>query len=506
MTFPAWSTFLTGVNPGKHGIFDFTERTADRLGVRFVNATRRRRTNFLRIASENGLMVGSVGLPTTYPPETLSGFQISGFDTPLPSKADASYVYPEELAHKIDRELGGYYFGDFNESRIGRNWHRRVLDKLISGIERKEKLTQLFLREYDLDLLLLHVGETDTVGHHFWSFCDPNSPRYVKSDDEQLGDAIFAVYSKADDLVGSVMGAANPDAVMIVSDHGMGGTSNRMIYLNRFLQEVGLFTFSSDTLRSSRISTLKNLGMKYIPYRLQQKIFRMAGGKIASKIESLQRFGGIDWTKTAAYSEEVNYFPSLCLNIKGREPHGIVSPEDVDKVAEEIREALLSWRDPSSGSAVVRAVYRREEVYSGPELDHAPDLLIELNQPDGYSYALGRSSSAVGDGSWRKLRSGEYPGRKGGTMNGSHRQFGTLILRVTDKTLNPPVNATLMDIAPTALNLLEVGIPDWMEGESLTGDQASHPLRSVDIQPEVRYTYGEEQIIRERLKRLGYLE
>lgn len=506
MTFPAWSTFLTGVNPGKHGIFDFTERTADRLGLRFVNATRRRCPSFLRIASDNGLVVGSAGLPTTYPPEILSGFQISGFDTPLPSKADSSYIYPNTLADKIGRELGGYYFGDFNESRIGRNWHRRVFEKLVSGIEHKEKLVRLLLKEYDLDLLLLHVGETDTVGHHFWSFCDPDSPRHVRSDDEQLNTAISKVYIKADDLVGSVMRAANPEAVMIVSDHGMGGTSNRMIYINRYLEEAGLLKFSGDTIGASHLGTLKNLGMRFIPYRLQQKIFRLAGGRIASKIESLQRFGGINWSKTTAYSEEVNYFPSLYLNIKGREPHGIVSPEDIDKVMGEVSEALASWRDPCSGSAVVREVYRCGEVYSGSEIDYAPDLLIELNQPEGYSYALGRSTSKEGATPWRKLRSDEYLGRKGATMNGSHRRFGTLILNVAGKRLTPPVEAALLDIAPTALSLLKVGIPDWMEGKCLVDSKALPSVRSVQAEPEVPYTDDEEQIIRDRLAKMGYLE
>jgi predicted AlkP superfamily phosphohydrolase/phosphomutase len=506
MTFPAWSTFLTGVNPGQHGIFDFTERTPDRSSVRFVNATRRRLPTFLRIASDAGMVVGSVGLPTTYPPEPLSGFQISGFDTPLPSKADSSYIYPHELAKLIDRKLGGYSFGDFNEGRIGPNWHRRVLPKLISGIERKEQLTELLLKEYDLDLLLLHVGETDTVGHHFWSFCDRNSPRYVQNEEGQLSNAISTVYTRTDELVGNILQWSEPEAVMVVSDHGMGGTSDKVLYLNRYLEENGILEFSAGSKHSDRMSELKRLGMKYLPYRLQQKAFHLAGGRIASRIESLQRFGGIEWSNTAAYSEEVNYFPSISLNIVGREPYGIVSLEDADRMVEKVSQALLKWKDPADGSAVVRRVHHCEEVYDGSEIEQAPDLLLEFNQPDGYSYALGRSTSPEGRSPWRKLQSGEYLGRKGGTMNGSHRQHGTFILNTGTDGIKKPVNASLMDAAPTALNILGLGAPGWMEGKSCvrSENRASHYDNRVG--ESVLYTEGEERLIRKKLIRLGYLE
>jgi predicted AlkP superfamily phosphohydrolase/phosphomutase len=495
---------LTGVNPGMHGIFDFTERLPGRLGVRFINSSRRRYPTFLKAASEQGCTVGSIGLPTTYPPEPLQGYQISGFDTPLPSKADTSYVHPPDLAHEIQRELGGYYFGDFNESRIGRGWHRRVLKKLLQGIERKEALLRFLQRRIPVDLLILHVGETDTVGHHYWSFFDPASPRYVPNGDSDLAGAILTVYRAADELVGHVVEFCRPENVLIVSDHGMGGTSDRVLYLNQFLDENGFFR--SDTIpRNAVAAAMKNWGMKWIPYHLQQQAFKLARGGLANYIESSQRFGGIDWSRTLAYSEELNYYPAIWLNLQGREPFGIVPRLQADSMLEEIRSALIQWRDPSDEAAIIRAVHRREEIYQGPEIECAPDLILELNRPGGYGYALGRSGNSTSKTSWRRLEPAEYIGRKGASMNGSHRPYGTFIYSGRQQWMEDVRDLSLLDVAPFALALLGLDQPDWMEKrDGLFPQRIGLPEEST-LRENCLYSPRQETWMRRRLSDLGYL-
>ncbi len=506
MTFPAWSTFLTGANPGKHGIFDFTERIPGKMGVRFVNATRRRLPTFLKLLSDAGVRVGSVGIPTTYPPEPLSGFLISGFDTPLPSRADRSFMQPPGLADEIKREFGGYRFGDFNESRIGRRWHRRVLEKLLEGIRRKVGLFRYLWDRYPVEVFVLYMGETDTVGHHFWALNDPHSPRFVEADDDAVRDAVRHVYRAADDAVGEVCRACNPETVMIVSDHGMGGTSDRMLYLNRFLEEKGFLRFSASDSGAAFVGKLKTFGMQRLPYRWQQWVFHFADGKIASDLESRQRFGAIDWRRTSVYSEELNYFPSFWLNIEGRDPYGIVSLEDADSLIKRLVRELSSWVDPESGVPVVKKVHRREDLYRGPEIGSAPDIILELNQPDGYSYALGRSTSPSAARSWRKLRKDEYLGFKGGTMNGSHRPFGTLVMKTDGGTLVTPERPALADIAPTVLDLFGFPKPDWMDGTSLFGGRQAVMRHFPGVVVEKPYSRTEEEHLRKQLTNLGYLD
>jgi len=506
MTFPAWSTFLTGTNPGKHGIFDFTEHLPDRMGVRFINSSRRKYPTFLKLLSDAGCRVGSIGIPTTYPPESLNGFQISGFDTPLPSKADSSYVKPPELAELLQQRLGGYSFGDFNESNIDDEWHERVLRQLREGIERKIEVAKLLIDEYDPELLTVHVGETDTVGHHFWALCDPDSPRYIGASTPEISDAIHQVYRWADNLVGTLLEKSNPDLILIVSDHGMGGTSDRILYLNRYLEQMKFLKFNGNTRVSGFMEPLKKYGMKWLPYRWQQQVFRFAGGKLASNIESMQRFSGINWQETSAYSEELNYYPSIWLNIQGRDPLGSLIASDIAKVTDLLRDALLAWRDPADNNPVVKAIHSRESLYHGSEIKFAPDLILELNRPDGFDYALGKSLSPHGSNPWRRLQPDEYLGYKGATMNGSHRQYGTLIINGTNLATDLAIlDPSLEDIAPTLLDCLNLAKPDWMDGKSLLSERQSETSAPPNVQSEISYSELQQESIRKNLSSLGYL-
>jgi len=505
MTFPAWSSFLTGVNPGKHGIFDFTERIPGKLGVRFLNATRRKCPGFLKILSDNGFCVGSVGVPTTFPPESLSGFQISGFDTPLPSKADISYVNPPNLVKKIDKELGGYYFGNFNEGRINSGWHETVLEKMLGSIAKKRDLVRLLVREYPLDVLVLHIGETDTVGHHFWSFCDPESPRHTSDSKHNLRDAIQKVYRAADQLTGNLLDDLDPESTLIASDHGMGGTSDRMIFLNNYLSEHGLLQFSESNSSVALMGHLKKAGMKWIPYRFQQALFKLADGKIASNIESVERFSGIDWQNTLVHSEELNYFPAISFNLKDRDPFGVVSRCELSTVFNRVRDCLLDWKDPFEGSPVVKNVLKCEEVYSGSETKFAPDIILELNKPSGYSYALGKSATQQDGTTVKKISADQYIGFKGASMNGSHRQFGTVIFQSGDMLISAPDDCSLLDIAPTILHLFDVDKPDWMDGVSMIAGEQSIFKSRLERTEDYYYTNQQEKEFRKKLISLVYL-
>ena len=176
-TFPSWTTFSTGVNPGKHGIFDFTRRELGTYDVRFVNASFRKVPTVWRRLSDHGRRVCVLGIPGSYPPEDLNGLMVSGFDTPVTTRADHSFVAPTDMAPWI-MSNGGFPFADFQEFRVGPGWYRKALDKLLQGIEVKTRLGEKLLRRQQWDCFLLLFGESDTVAHHFWQFHDKGSPRY----------------------------------------------------------------------------------------------------------------------------------------------------------------------------------------------------------------------------------------------------------------------------------------------------------------------------------------
>jgi predicted AlkP superfamily phosphohydrolase/phosphomutase len=476
-TFPAWATCVTGVNPGRHGIVDFTELRPGAYAVRFLNATHRRAPALWNILSAAGKRVGVLGVPATYPPEPVNGFMVSGFDSPVCTHVDRSFVYPPSLYH----EVRGWKFADFQESAIGPGWHGDALRRLLETIREKEGIATRLLTREPWDFFMVVFGESDTVAHHFWLFHDPDSPRHQPGPK----DAIRQVYERLDRAVGALVAAAGEGVTIgVVSDHGFGGAGTGVLHLNNWLVEEGYLRFAP-----ARRPLLKTVALATVPERWRGGLFRRFSG-LAARAESASRSGGIDWRNTQAWSEEMNYFPSIRVNLKGREPLGQVPSGSYDAFCDGLCRRLESW------GPVARA-WRRDALYSGDYVTRAADIILELALENGYSYSCLRSR---GGPSFRRVGPGEYLGGKERGMNGNHRPVGVLFL-------SRPAScraARLIDVAPTVLAALGVAGPP-MEGVSLLG--ASHgPSSETGGAAEQDYTPEQERIIEERLRSLGYFE
>jgi predicted AlkP superfamily phosphohydrolase/phosphomutase len=218
------------------------------------------------------------------------------------------------------------------------------------------------------------------------------------------------------------------------------------------------------------------------------------------------RFGGIDWSATRAFSEELNYFPSIWLNVAGRDERGTVAASDYDRFCEEIRSALLGWRDPSRGTPVVHRVWRRDEIYQGPCVGDAPDLILDLETPDGYSYL---SLQSGGDGPTVEVLPLGGRGGKLQGMSGSHRPDGLFALAGPAVSAGEVIGAAIADMAPTIMTLLDLPVPaDW-DGRSLRCLRApgSRATRTRGpLPPAVDYDASEEESLVRRLTQLGYFE
>lgn len=505
-TFPSWTSFMTGVNPGRHGVFDFTCRESGTYAVRFVNATHRKAPTIWEILSRAGKRVCVLGVPGTYPPEAVNGCMVSGFDTPVTTRTDASFVYPPEYAQEVDA-IGGFPFADFQEFSIDSGWHARALRAMLDAIERKRVLAESLLRREAWDCFMLMFGESDTVAHHFWAFHDTCSPRH-RGVAEEIGDAIRRVYAALDAALGRLLAAAQPEHVLVVSDHGFGGAGQTAIYLNRFLAQEGFLQWLPGGGSAPVMRRLRQLAVQCIPEQWQARAFRLAGGRLAGAMETRVRFGGIDWEHTQASSEELNYFPSIWLNVAGREPNGIVAGDAYDRMCEDLRQRLLAWRDPIHGSPVVRTVWRRDEIYSGAEVVTAPDLILDLHTPGGYSYVALPSAGSAG-GSIESIDPADLTGGKLRGMSGSHRADGLFFLageRVVPGELS---GCGIADMAPTVLTLCDVAVPDDWDGRLLScvGRPTAHRAYvAAERQPGRAYSATEEACLEQRLVRLGYLE
>ena len=505
-TMPNWTTFMTGVNPGRHGIFDFTQRVPGTYGVRFINSTFRRTPTVWRLLSDAGKRVAVLGMPGTYPPEPLNGCMISGFDSPVTTRANRSFIFPPELADEI-MALGGFSFADFQEFHVGPGWYRKALDQLLAGLKAKVRLARHLLRREPWDCFAIVFGESDTVAHHFWHFCDAQSPRHdPEAAAGALGTAIEQVYRAVDRAIGELMAwAAATPAVVVASDHAFGGASARAVYLNRWLAQAGWLRFLPHK-PGGAAALAKRALLRAVPARWQAPLFRSFKGRVAERIEASARFGGIDWEHTRAYSEELNYFPSIWINRAGREPRGQVATGDYEKARALLVEALRQWRDAETGEPVVRQAWRREELYSGPWTELAPDVVLELAEERGYSYCCLGSDGGSG-APLRHLQPTELRGGKRYGMSGTHRAEGFYLVATPGDTENPRRAARMEDMAPTMLALCGVAAPAWMEGASAAGNPTGATIEPGEDAGKEKQQYGaaDERALENRLRALGYI-
>lgn len=506
-TLPNWTTFLTGLDPARHGVFDFTTRRG--YQVRFTAGTARETpTIFVRL-DRMGLRCACLSFPATWPPERLErGAFVSGWDAPVAFEADRSFVWPPSLYDETVAEFGVPTFDDVDEFAADTDgWVDALPGALTQRVERKEAWARWLLRRRHWDVFAIYFGETDTASHYLWAHHDPLSPRRPARVSPSQRGGLLRVYQSVDAAVGSLMHAAGPDTeVTLLSDHGSGGSSDKVLYLNRLLAANGLLAFKPGT--RSKSSALKEIALRRFPPRLRERVFRWRNAWLPSRLESEVRFGNIDMTRTLAFSDELNYFPGVHLNVAGREPNGIVPPEMTWEAADRVRDALLAVTDPWTGRPVFRDVLARETLFEGPYVTRAPDLLLDLHLDEGYSYNLMPS----GDGArlsspWRRLRETEKLGKKGRSLPGSHRGHGFMAMSGPRVRSTGRIDAHIGDVTATLLARLGVSVPSSFMGrvlwEAVGESESTRMLPSATAQPAVP---SNSALIERRLRALGYIE
>ena len=265
---------------------------------------------------------------------------------------------------------------------------------------------------------------TDRVQHMFFRF--HHDERWGTSvSDERYANVVRDLYVQMDGLLGRVMKEIDDQTVlMVLSDHGF-KPFRRAVELNRWLQQNGYLT--------------ENL--------------------LAKTPDLLQR---VDWSKTQAYAVG---FGGIYLNLAGREAHGIVPKEDAARLKREIREKLKLLRDPERPGAPVTEVYDRDQAYKGPYVQDAPDLVVGF--APGYRVAWETVTGGFGE---KVISDNTRPWSGDHNMNPPEVP-GMLFC-------NRPIDVdrpSIMDIAPTVLDLFGVPIPGHMDGKSIMKDRGSAP-------------------------------
>ena len=488
----AWASFMTGKNPGKHGLFDFRAPVMINVVRPFTNSTFIRSKTLWRLLSDAGKRVGIINVPMTYPPEEVNGFMISGIMT---STIRDKCFYPAELSQKAGdyppepdwdayREVGKKDTGDVI---------LRLVNEVTNLSKKRGEAALSLLQGTDWDCSVIVFTSVDRLQHFAWKYLDPDHQDYRLDEANKYMESLAGYYSCLDKIIGDLIQAAGKDVhVVVLSDHGF-GPQYKKFFINKWMVEQGLLSLI-ETKRKWR-SYLRKFDVAGIRRIIPSKLTRRVR-------TSFTVFNCIDWPHTRAYagtSSEQGIF----INLKGREPFGTVSPgKEYQAVVAEVCEKLDKLVDPDTGEKVVSKVFLRDELYRGPHTELAPDIIFELK---GMSYL---TQENVGR---RQLF------ESSGFESGSHRREGILIMKGPHfKKGLKFKDASILDLTPTILYCFGLPVDSDMDGKVLTDCFEEAFLKNNPIQvikfdagsgtvgkKEV-YSDSETQEIESALKGLGY--
>ena len=502
----AWTTVMTGKNPGKHGVFEFVEHGHNPLAGR-INTSRCIKSELVwETAGRFGKRTVAGAVPMSYPPRPAPGFYIGDFLSP----ADAKDFSSDPAAFdEMKKALGGTYRAWATVTHDGGHEADALAD-LTGFLKEHLAAVEYMATHHDWDLFMYDLMATDRIQHELWHAWDPAHDKARGRDLEKIRQGFVAFWETLDAGVGLILEKLGPDTnVILMSDHGF-GPIEWYVNFNVWLLDEGLIQLQNSLyVKQKHWFYRRGVTPEWI-YKIMtrlgladQRVSRFQGGQdnfwdrlAQSAFLSAKH---IDWSKTVAYAQ--GNFGQIFLNIKGRQPNGCVDPADAPALIEKIKERLMMLKHPETGEPLVEKVYGREDLYNGPLIEMGPDLTVVLK-----------------DWNYRTIGLHEFTTHK--TISpafgptGDHRLEGMIVgVGPAFELGASPNGACLLDIAPTILHLLGVPVPDDMDGRVLTELLKPEFRNSMQLQESVisesidsgSMNADEEALIQQRLADLGYL-
>jgi predicted AlkP superfamily phosphohydrolase/phosphomutase len=508
----AWGSIVTGKNPGKHGVFDMRWLRPGTYDFLMMKSRVRMGVPFWQRLNQQGIRVGLVNVPFIHPPDPVDGFIVTGFGTPT---SVPDITYPQDIKEWIENQFGPYE----PWLRFETLKNSSAEEKIIADIKHQENqvlIAEELAGKYQVDVLLINLMVPDHANHLL--------PKM-----EQIENAIC----RTDEHLGMLLQSFQPDNVVVMSDHG----SRRVkgdFFLHHWLRDQG-YCVQRQRTRSERSDALNWILFAWFKNRwglsgIDEKIIRsivkrftvMMPDRVNRKFWNMIEASVPFARQSYLFSEKLDFVQSklyygsprsglLYFNLVGRDPDGVIPPEEKPTLSAEVTEKLQKIVDPDTGQSLFTNVYSSEELYKGPALDHAPDLVLDFYDSNWNALAtFGRGSRAENlrnkyfVSNWREF--------------GHHSRDGIFIFTGPDFGNGSASHAGhVMDIPATLLYLYNVPIPEDYDGRVMTEAMAPELIANqpISYQPgedEVPFSYedpySDEQTeeLEERLRMLGYLD
>jgi len=502
VTAPAWSTFATGLNPGRHGVFNFSQISWDKPGKRILCDSRNvHGARFWNVLNQQGAHAGIVDLPMFFPPDEIQGFMVSDVITSGWKKA---LTHPQHLKADLEAALPDAAKIMAHPLTNGVASTPAYLKKMISSLESKEALDLHLVSRYPCDVFVTVYSHTDVFQHHFWHVFDNSHPLYDTRNTSKLTPLMGKFIRRLDTAVRRLIEASRCRTVILISDHGF-GPARRVVYVNTVLRSLGYLQVKSNVIQTKNVTPRK---VKSMATGLDLLGFRKFISKgLRKRIADFLRkalFPEIDWNQTRAhFAMQADY--GVWINRKNQvNPDGLALTEaEYGNLLGQLVADLKKARDPVSGDLLFDGVYRREEVFAGPYVEQAPDVMLE----PAFGYMASSDFSA-------EITGNQLPG----LVTGCHRPEGIFVAWGPDVRLGKLPQARIEDAAPTLLHLAGAQVPEGLDGSALEvftpSYQKTHPVVFFDAsgigghtgmdRPEL--SDEDEEAAIERLRSLGYLQ
>jgi len=495
----AFSSFITGTNPGKHGVFDWTVRRADG-GRQSVSAAVRQGVPFWDYLNRAGVRVGVFNIPVTYPPQPIEGFLVPGITVPRRTRR---LTYPTGVLDQIETRYGPYSV-DVPSTLVNES-EESYVSAWLKYEEMQTDAALMLMDEYEVDVLAFNYASLDRVNH--LSPCRDHLETVLANVDAQIG-RFVECYPDANFVIMSDHGSRRVKSAFLLSKwlalNGYAVYGEKSLDIpNHEINFALAQYFQARGLDGPRERVLRNLVRCFLtltPSALRRPMWQAMHNSTPESVE--YRFTErLDWRRTKVFATSNS--GSLCINLESPGVAGGVRAGEYETVRDALIRDLLAVKDPMTGKGLFSRVYRREDLYSGAAAFQSPDVvadhydsacdLVVDNDPGSFCFV-------------NRLN-----------RFGDHAREGVLVLSGPDfaQVNDAAQRASIVDLPATLLHLYGVPIPDSFDGRVLSEFLASEIVAQSSIGAQrsgaekssttTDYSETELEEMTEHLKELGYL-